>query len=1040
MSTYERKANAKKKHRVVVLGAGSPHCGGDARELMAKDGATNFMNWILHAVAHLDPDLHFVSGYDNADQLRQHHPEIRFWRNEDWAETRAAWSLLQALVDSPVHAQTLKQQMTVVYSDIVFREDAVRKLESAAGDVVVAVDTKWRNRYSGRTEQDIARCEKVCVADGQVTRLGADIDTDSASAEFVGLVQFGARANQLLGEVAKSPKAFLRTANLSDLIEYFRINGLKVEAVDLFGDWAELNDPHDLARFVLGTKAQTLLRLKNVLRHGRIEDQVSFTVDAWERDASDVIARVQQSFPKDRVIVRSSALSEDGFASSAAGAYASILDVDAANVDAITDAIRLVAASYPRHTPEDEVLVQPMLKGVLVSGVAFTRTLGAGAPYIVVNYDDVSGSTESVTSGSGSEQKTCLLRRDKAMASSNTPEVLLPLLKCLREIEDLLSYDALDVEFAITEEFGLHILQVRPLVAGANGVTPDQDVTDALAAAERMFIEAQVPSPWVLGERTIFGIMPDWNPAEIVGKRPDPLAYSLYCNLICDDTWAKQRADFGYRDVRPQPLLKSFAGHPYVDVRASLNSFVPVDLENDLTERLVSFALDWLEKHPELHDKIEFSVIPTCLALDFDQWRRRFIGEAGFSEKDCQNLRDGLRVLTVRGMSRVASDLADIEILQQRLKVLSECPMAPLPKAFALLDDAKRFGTLPFAHLARNGFIAMTLLRSGVETGVISQEDMDDFLRTVKTVSHNFTEDSAFCVSGELSWAQFVDRYGHLRPGTYDVISPRYSDDPEQYLRPALAQAQSTAQDREEHGSLWQTARYKLANAMASEGLPSDIDEIEDFLRTSIEGREYAKFIFTRNLSLALELFAEWGGSKGLSRDELAMLDLSDLRAAASGSDVQSASTEIGSMSKLRHTIEVGKHKHAVAAAIELPPLLCNPQDLHVFELHASSPNFVGSNAVVASSIEVDGGRDMPDVEGRIVVIPSADPGYDWLFGQGIAGLITMYGGANSHMAIRAAEFNLPAAIGVGSAMYKTLSKALDIHLDPRNHAIRVIR
>ncbi|MEM6499495.1 MAG: PEP/pyruvate-binding domain-containing protein, partial [Pseudomonadota bacterium] len=696
------------------------------------------MNWILHAVAHLDPDLHFVSGYDNADRLRKHHPEIRFWRNEDWAETRSAWSLLKALGNSPM----TDQRMTVIYSDIVFREDAVRKLEAGSGDVVVDVDTKWCNRYTGRTDNDIARCEKVCVADGQVTRLGADINPGRASAEFVGLVQFGARAIKMLGDVAKSSEAFLRTANLSDLIEHCRLSGLKVEAIDLYGDWAELNDPHDLARFVLGTKAQTLLRLKHVLQNGRIEDQVSFTVGSWERDASKVIARIQQSFPNDRVIVRSSALSEDGFASSAAGAYDSILDVDASNAKTLAKAIERVAASYPRHMAADEILVQPMLKGVLVSGVAFTRALGTGAPYIVVNYDDESGSTESVTSGCEGEQKTCLLLRDKAMESSNTPKVLLPLLKCLREIEYLLSYDALDVEFAITEEFGLHILQVRPLVAGASAVTADCDVNNALAAAERMFIEAQAPSPWVVGERTIFGIMPDWNPAEIVGKRPDPLAYSLYCDLICDDIWAKQRADFGYRDVRPQPLLKSFAGHPYVDVRASLNSFVPADLGNKSAEKLVSFALDWLEEHPELHDKIEFDVIPTCLALDFDQWQRRLVDHAGFSETDCQSLRDGLRDLTVRGMSRVASDLADIETLHKRQEALLDSPLPPLAKAFALLDDSKRFGTLPFAHLARNGFVAMTLLRSAVATGVISQEEKDDFLRTVKTVSHTFTQDA----------------------------------------------------------------------------------------------------------------------------------------------------------------------------------------------------------------------------------------------------------------------------------------------------------
>ena len=58
---------------------------------------------------------------------------------------------------------------------------------------------------------------------------------------------------------------------------------------------------------------------------------------------------------------------------------------------------------------------------------------------------------------------------------------------------------------------------------------------------------------------------------------------------------------------------------------------------------------------------------------------------------------------------------------------------------------------------------------------------------------------------------------------------------------------------------------------------------------------------------------------------------------------------------------------------------------------------------VEAPTVGGDGALDA-DVTGRIVLIPSADPGYDWLLARGIAGLITMFGGANSHMAVRAAE------------------------------------
>ena len=38
--------------------------------------------------------------------------------------------------------------------------------------------------------------------------------------------------------------------------------------------------------------------------------------------------------------------------------------------------------------------------------------------------------------------------------------------------------------------------------------------------------EATRPHPYLRGKRSIFGVMPDWNPAEIIGVRPRPLALS----------------------------------------------------------------------------------------------------------------------------------------------------------------------------------------------------------------------------------------------------------------------------------------------------------------------------------------------------------------------------------------------------------------------------------------------------------------------------------------------------------------------------------
>ena len=46
---------------------------------------------------------------------------------------------------------------------------------------------------------------------------------------------------------------------------------------------------------------------------------------------------------------------------------------------------------------------------------------------------------------------------------------------------------------------------------------------------------------------------------------------------------------------------------------------------------------------------------------------------------------------------------------------------------------------------------------------------------------------------------------------------------------------------------------------------------------------------------------------------------------------------------------------------------------------------------------------------------------YDFIFGYKIKGLITMYGGSNSHMTIRKLELNVTAVIGLGHKRYSEI-------------------
>ena len=91
--------------------------------------------------------------------------------------------------------------------------------------------------------------------------------------------------------------------------------------------------------------------------------------------------------------------------------------------------------------------------------------------------------------------------------------------------------------------------------------------------------------------------------------------------------------------------------------------------------------------------------------------------------------------------------------------------------------------------------------------------------------------------------------------------------------------------------------------------------------------------------------------------------------------------------------------------------------------------NFISNKTIISNIYEFKKINLKSTIDG-IICIENADPGYDFLFSKNINGLITKYGGQNSHMAIRCAELNLPALIGVGENNFMKISKSNFIEID----------
>ena len=111
------------------------------------------------------------------------------------------------------------------------------------------------------------------------------------------------------------------------------------------------------------------------------------------------------------------------------------------------------------------------------------------------------------------------------------------------------------------------------------------------------------------------------------------------------------------------------------------------------------------------------------------------------------------------------------------------------------------------------------------------------------------------------------------------------------------------------------------------------------------------------------------------------------------------------------------------------------------FLLNTAKPNFITNKICHASLVQVSSSADpqtIKNIEGRIAVIENGDPGYDWIFTRKPAGLITKYGGVASHMAIRCAEFGIPAVIGCGEAIFSRVKNGSHCILDCKKGTIEI--
>ena len=353
----------------------------------------------------------------------------------------------------------------------------------------------------------------------------------------------------------------------------------------------------------------------------------------------------------------------------------------------------------------------------------------------------------------------------------------------------------------------------------------------------------------------------------------------------------------------------------------------------------------------------------------------------------------------------------NIEYLKDQYKEFNIKKIKDLSK---LMELCKK-GTLNFSIAARHGFVAITFLKSLINKKVLSEAQGEKFEQSLNTITKKMLFDQYLVGKKKLSVKKFMKKYGHLRPGSYDITSKRYDQINNFNFNISKDKIKKTT------FKLSVIQKRKIDKLLKMNGFKTmNHETFFKYLGDAISLREYAKFIFTKYLSLILEIIANYGNTKKISRNELSNLNISNFLNLKSYKNIKN----------LKKLSQKNLKNYLVNKKVKLPLLIQDSSNIRIIPYQVSSPNFITHKKIKGPLLLNPDLTKVKNLTNKIILIENADPGYDWIFGYEIAGLVTKYGGINSHMSIRCSELSIPAAIGCGEQIFQDLTNNRSIYLD----------
>ncbi len=759
---------------------------------------------------------------------------------------------------------------------------------------------------------------------------------------------------------------------------------------------------------MLKSKAKNLDFLKKIFNKKKkiiIPDFFYFRKKDYINHKRKIISKIIRFNKVSDLIIRSSATAEDKKNKTLAGKYTSI-NLGKKNYNNLQNKLDKFVRQFKDN--KDEIIIQKKISKVDLAGVIFTSDINFDSPYYLINYDN-SGKTNLITSGVKNDKKKQLIIYKYQKKNIR----FLNLISVCKILEKKLNNSRLDIEFA-QKGNKIFLFQIRYLPLKKRSKYTKKDFNVVIKNMYKKIDKIGIKDSYRNIPNTLLSNMADWNPAEMIGEKPNPLALSLYKELITDDVWRLQRNDYGYQDVFPNVLLFSFAGTPYIDLRTDIKSFLPKNLNKKDIDVITNKYLSAIKKQPTLHDKIEFELIETCHSFNSLVRLKKL-----FNKRISNHYLNELKKINIQIFKGgyIKKEVNKINSFFDKIEDIDKKNIGHIQKIFFYIKTIKEYGTLPFAGIARMAFISQRILLDLKKNKYISDREYNSFYSSLPLINFEITRDYNKLLKKKIKKSNFINKYGHIRPSTYDINSLSFKENYKNYFSNRSVEMSTILKK-----NLKFNLKIKL-NRLFIKNYKINFNQFLEFAKNSVTYREKAKYIFSKGIDEIFKTLINLGKEIDLKRKELGFLDIKNILNFYSKLEARKLKTA------LQEEIINNKKEFEILNMIKLPDVIKSKNDIMSFEETFSKINFVTSRTTIGELTEIKLNRKN-NFNNKIILIKNADPGYDFIFNYKIKGLITMYGGSNSHMAIRCLELDIPAAIGIGNLKYQSILNSKKVLLD----------